>query len=182
MTAINCAGSLFRTIIPAPLVFFALAVTPGAAQEVRKVALNSTDTTSKYTQQHTVDVGDAPGHQLRVYEIHRVYGKDSPVIEGLRMKENWIRGMSDYVNQDGPGMSYSVYMMENGDRIFTRANFVSQSVESDRATLKNMSTATITGGTGKFKGIRGIIRSEINANPKSGFFESKGEMEYWIEK
>lgn len=72
--------------------------------------------------------------------------------------------------------------MENRDRIFTHSNLVAHSVESGKASLRNMSTATIVAGTGKFRGIRGILRDGVNANPKSGFFESTGEMEYWIAK
>lgn len=90
------------------------------------VSLETKDTTSKYTQQHTIDVADAPGHQIRIYEIHRVFGRDAPVVQGVRMKENWIRGTSDYVKENGPGSSYGEYVMENGDR-FQRTCFSTQS-------------------------------------------------------
>jgi hypothetical protein len=33
---------------------------------------------TKYPQQLALDVGDIPGHQVRVYELHRVYPNDKP--------------------------------------------------------------------------------------------------------
>jgi len=33
---------------------------------------------STYTQQHTLDVGDIPGHQIRIHEVHRTYPNDKP--------------------------------------------------------------------------------------------------------
>jgi hypothetical protein len=38
---------------------------------------------STYTQQHTLGVGDVPGHQIRIYKIHRTYPNDKPNCEGL---------------------------------------------------------------------------------------------------
>jgi hypothetical protein len=44
------------------------------------------------------------------------------------------------------------------------------------------SVETITGGTGKLVGIRGMIRASGAADPKAGFNETQAEIEYWIEK
>ena len=100
------------------------------------------------------------------------------------MKELWTRGSTDFTALNGLGTSYNVYVMENGDKIYSRANFLAHATPSadGKASLRNMSTAIITGGTGKYQGIRGVVRSETNADPKKGFNETKGEMEYWMEK
>ena len=37
---------------------------------------------ARYTQQHTIDVGDVPGHQVRVFEVRRTYPSNPPVING----------------------------------------------------------------------------------------------------
>ena len=38
---------------------------------------------TKYTQQHTIDVGDVSGHQVRLFEIRRTYPSNAPVINGM---------------------------------------------------------------------------------------------------
>jgi len=48
--------------------------------------------------------------------------------------------------------------------------------------LKNIAVLTVTGGTGKFIGIRGVVRTENFADPAAGVNQGKGELEYWMEK
>ena len=158
-----------------------MAAIPAVAQEKKKVSFNSPATSTRYLQQHAIDVGDGPGHQIRVFELQRSYGSDAPVIEGVKLKESWSRGFTDFNDLNGLGLSYNIYVLENGDRIFARGNFIAQSVASE-GSLRNMAAAAITGGTGKFRGIRGVVRTETTANPKAGMNEQKGEMEYWLEK
>jgi hypothetical protein len=87
---------------------------------VFKVAAENT----KYTQQHAIDVGDVSGHQVRLFEIHRTYPSDAPVINGMKIVESWTRGISDYTNNNGEGTIFGVYVLENGDKIFTRGSLV----------------------------------------------------------
>jgi hypothetical protein len=163
----------------------ALCATPGAwAQEKQKVLFNVPAESTKYTQQHAIDVGDAPGHQVRVFELQRTFGKDAPMIGGVRVKESWTRGTTDFTDLNGPGTSYTTYVMENGDKIYSRGTFEAHRIATSdgKYALKNLGAGTITGGTGKFQGIRGVARSENFADPKAGTNESKGELEYWMEK
>jgi hypothetical protein len=37
---------------------------------------------TKYTKQFALEVGDIPGHQIRIYELHRVYPSDRPNCKG----------------------------------------------------------------------------------------------------
>jgi len=69
----------------------ALPVNDVIAQErlVFKVSAENT----KYIQQHTIDVGDVPGHQVRIFEIHRTYPSNAPVISGTKIIESWTRGI-----------------------------------------------------------------------------------------
>src|SRR2546423_8809193 len=98
---------------------------------VFKVAAENT----KYTQQHTIDVGDVAGHQVRLFEIHRTYPSNAPVINGMKMVESWTRGISDYTNNNGEGTTFAVYVLENGDKIFTRGSLVAvQSPEASNLT------------------------------------------------
>jgi hypothetical protein len=158
----------------------ALLPTGALAQEKQRVSYKATAENSKYTQQQFLDVGDVPGHQVRSYEIFRTFPTDAPVINGVKVKETWTRGYSDYINGNGNSTTYNVYVMENGDKIFTRASLVAQSDESGKLTVA--AAGPITGGTGKFAGIHGILRSVTKADPKAGFNEIDSTLEYWIDK
>jgi hypothetical protein len=56
---------------------------------------------SKYTQQHAIDVGDAPGHQVRIYELHRTFPGNAPVVNGLKLTKSWRRAVTDYIDGNG---------------------------------------------------------------------------------
>ena len=156
--------------------------TASLAQQTQKVSLPTV--TTKYTQQHTIDVGDVPAHQIRVFEYQRVYGEDAPLIAGLRLKDSWTRGISDYADSTGPGSAYTTYAMENGDKLYAHGNFVTHGVPtaSGKKTLSTHAALTITGGTGKLSGIRGVVRTETTADLAAGINQGKGEIEYWMEK
>src|SRR4029077_6867204 len=113
--------------------------------------------TTKYTQQHVVDIGDVPGHQARLFEIQRIYGSDAPVINKSKLKEQWTRGMSDYIDNNGPANIYNVFVLENGDKFFVRTSLVAQS--SGDGKLINMTSGVVTGGTGSLARMHGIVSS-----------------------
>jgi len=155
----------------------ALPVNDVIAQErlVFKVSAENT----KYIQQHTIDVGDVPGHQVRVFEIHRTYPSNAPVISGTKIVESWTRGISDYTNNNGEATTYGVYVLENGDKFFTRGSLVA--VQSPEASdLTATAVGPITGGTGKLARINGMARTLTSANPATGINEIQVEIEYWL--
>jgi hypothetical protein len=41
-----------------------------SAQEKCKIKWENPAANSNYTEQHVIDVGDVPGHQIRIYELH----------------------------------------------------------------------------------------------------------------
>src|SRR5260370_2080412 len=124
-SAYSCAAtrniqmeSTMNRIIPPTLtaiMFLCLAValpTGGAvAQQNQHVFYKTTAENSKYTQQNVIDVGDVPGHQVRIYEIHRTYPTNPPVINGLKLVEQWTRGTSDYIDNNGTSTTYGVYVL-----------------------------------------------------------------------
>jgi hypothetical protein len=158
----------------------ALSLTGAIAQQKQHALINAPAENSKYTQQQVVEVGDIPGHQVRVFEIHRTFPTNPPVINGLKLTETWTRGISDYIDNTGTSTNYTAYVFENGDKFFTRVGLVAQSVGPGKFT--NSTAGTITGGTGKLLGIRGIVRSSGTAEPKAGVNENQTDIEYWIEK
>ena len=155
----------------------ALPTIPVVAQE--RLAFRVSAENTKYTQQHTIDVGDVAGHQVRLFEIHRTYPSNAPVINGMKMVESWTRGISDYTNNNGEGTTFAVYVLENGDKIFTRGSLVA--VQSPEATnLTATTVGPITGGTGKLARINGMARTITAANPKTGVNETQVDIEYWL--
>jgi hypothetical protein len=164
------------------LLGFAIALPAGDAfaQQKQQVSFKTPAANTKYTQQTTIDVGDLPGHQVRVFEIHRTYPGDAPVFSGLKLAEMWTRGVTDFTDGTGSSVNYSVYIMENGDKLFTRTALVAQGLGSGKFTTT--SAGTITGGTGKLAGVQGIIRTTGTAQPTAGVNENQTDIEYWFNK
>ena len=73
---------LFAVIVSAGLTLGGISA--AWAQQKQKIAYKLPAEASKFTQQHVLDVGDVPGHQVRIYEVHRTYPKDMLVVEGVR--------------------------------------------------------------------------------------------------
>jgi hypothetical protein len=168
------------TIVLLPCVATVLAAVDAAAQEKQQVSFKTSAENTKYTQQHMIDVGDFPGHQVRVYEIHRTFPNNAPVVSGVAIKEQWTRAISDYTDNNGPGTTYGIYVLENGDKFFTRSSLVAQSTGAGKLTASTV--GYITGGTGKFAGIKGIVRTVNTADPKAGVNEGQTEIEYTLAK
>jgi len=140
---------------------------------------------SKYTQQLAIDVGDVSGHQVRVVEIVRTYSEATKLrIMTARVKESSLRGMTDYVNGSGPARGYSVWVLDDGEKIFLAWDSISQSEPTASGSRKGSSEAVtrITGGTGKYKGIRGLMRDTVqfDTDPASGYSRSTTKGEYWF--
>ena len=154
------------------------------AQQKHQISYKNQGENTKYVQQHTIDVGDVSGHQVRIYEIHTTFPKDPPVFEGMRVVESWGRGYSDYIDINGRHWGYGILVLENGDKIFTRNDGSSQTIVNPDGAKKSTATGvtTLTGGTGKFRGIQGTLRYITIFDPKAGLNEGQTEGAYWIEK
>jgi hypothetical protein len=141
-----------------------------AAQEKQKVKLDISAAQTKYTYQHVLDVGDLPGHQVRMYEIQRTFKDTGPVYRGVRAVEEQIRGQSDMTNGNGQSWGYTITVLENGDKIFSRYTGTIWTIESEGGTRQTTynGTGTYVGGTGEFKAIRGTNRSRSIIQLKDG--------------
>lgn len=170
-----------RIILAAAIACLAL---PLAAQEKKqRLSFHVPASLTKYTAQHTLPVGDAPGHEVRICAITRTLGADAPSIGGVKVKEIASVGYSDYTDLNGPGVSYNTWTMANGDKIYSRANIVSHNLSWNDASKKgaeNRVAGPIVGGTGKFANIRGTVRNASQFDPKSGSNDSRYDIEYWI--
>ena len=132
------------SLISAALLALAVAVPAGqaAAQQMQRVSYKTPAANTKYTQQHFVDVGDVAGHQVRVLEIHRVFPTDPPVINGIKLKEQWTRGVSDYIDTNGTAFNYNIFVMENGDKFFVRTSVLAQNNSKPDGSKQSVATST----------------------------------------
>jgi len=161
-----------------------LMVASAHAQEKQKYFFKVPPGLAQYTQRHVLDVGDVPGHQVALGEMH--YGKytnEASVYDGVKVVEGWDRLQSDLVNGTGRVWSYRVYLLENADKIFARTEGVVQTTVAPDGAKKILATSviTLTGGTGKFKGIRGTLKATSSTDLKTGLGDVVQEGEYWIE-
>ena len=114
MTRLALAGAVLACFAGAAL-----------AQEKTRISFTIPASITKYTAQHTLPVGDAPGHEVRIFDLVRTFGADAPKIGGVAIKEMRSVGYSDYTELNGPGHAYNVMTMANGDKIFSHAAIVS---------------------------------------------------------
>jgi hypothetical protein len=155
-----------------------------AAQEKCTMSWQVPAADAEYTGQHAFDVGDVPGHQVRIFEVRRTFTDDQPNCEGLKPVEQWLRGYSDYVDRNGPSWGYSVTLLENGDKIFADFSSATQTAVSPDGSKKTVATTVQkwTGGSGKYQGVRGIQRESTVFDLDTNFNETRAEVEYWFEK
>lgn len=168
-----------RLLALAAMSVLGLTMSASAVAQQRMAFSYSAPAQSKYTEQHVLDVGDMPGHQIRVGTISTKYSNDAPVFDGVKESEatSWVT--SDYINGNGRFTQYVVVQMESGDKIY-------QTVEGQLQTSAGKATystvTTLRGGTGKFASIRGLIRGSGVADFKTGPSANPSVGEYWFEK
>jgi hypothetical protein len=78
------------------------------------------------TASEHIAADDLPNHIVRVYEARRTFPNDAPVINGLKLVEEWDRGAAELTDCNGTGTQITEHVMENGDKFFDRgrATFV----------------------------------------------------------
>jgi hypothetical protein len=184
--AMNSTVGRLVSILLAIVTAGVLLIVPGAAFAQQKLKFSYTQPPglTKYTQQHALDVGDVPGHQIRIASLHTKFASDSPEYDGVKVVETfgWIQ--SDYTNATGRFTQYTVSHMANGDMVFSRTEGLGQTTSAaDGSGKTSYSTVTtLTGGTGKFASIRGTIKGGGVTDFKTGPNNSPSEGEYWFQK
>jgi len=155
-----------------------------AAQEKQRYSHKPSPGSTRYAQTHLMDVGDVPGHQVRMAETQTLYSSNWPIYDGVRVVS--ARGVlvSDYTDGSGRAFSYTVQTLETGDKVFLRTEILTHSsAGADGAKRTGFSSvATLAGGTGRFKGIRGTLRTTGLTDLKTGTSGTESEGEYWLEK
>ena len=175
-------------IVTTVLLSSAWSVAPGTASAQQRYPIESRSewqAEGKYTQQHIIDAGDIPGHQIRILEIRRTYNEKSRfAVSGIKVKENWTWGYSDYVLGVGKAWGYTVWILEDGGKVFLEYSGGSNTQPTGSGAVEGTfhGTARLTGGTGKYRGIRGTMTDavEFNTDPASGYNRGNGKGEYWF--
>ena len=138
-----------------------------------------------YKQQHEIEVSDVPGHRIRVVEMHADFsalGEAAPTFAGVRAKEAYSYLSSDYTAGNGTAYGYAVTHLQNGDRIFSRFSLMLHTqIGPDGKPISQFSqVGTLTGGTGKFKGIRGLLRTTGSTDFRTGSAPTIQEGSYYF--
>jgi hypothetical protein len=154
------------------------------AQEKHKYFYKNPPGIAKYTQNFSLDVGDVPGHQIRVFEVHSKFPPEAPVFDGIKVKESWSRQTTDYILGSGTGSGYTEYVLENGEKIFARISLQThaRTGQDGVKTMQYTTVTALTGGTGRFKGIRGTLLASGGTDLKIGTSNVQTDGEYWFEK
>lgn len=155
------------------------------AQEKHAIAWEASPEQSSYPTQHVIEVGDMPGHFLRIAELHRVYPDPdtAPMFNGVRVVEEISPFFSDYIDLNGSVTGYTMFKLENGDVIYGTIKGDSHTLLDGNGELAKTDfsgVTVLTGGTGDFANIRGLIRSVIVADIAEGINQVNYEGEYWM--
>ena len=128
-------------------------------------------------KKHIIEVGDVPGHKLRVYEVRNEYPQRDFALAGVAVKELVSDGVSDHVNGSGSFTAYNILTLVDGNKVFVR---VTGATQSDSAGgNRSTSVENFVGGTGKFKGIHGQMRNTFRRAPGSNAVTVEVDGEYW---
>ncbi len=154
------------------------------AQDRQRASWKVPEASATYTQKLNIEVGDVPGHIVRIYEVQRKFTDVAPVFAGVRASQAWDRGQAEYVNLNGPSWGYTIFDMANGDKVFARFNGAVRTTltESGEKQTAYSGTTVLTGGTGKFKGIRGLFHETDVVDIANGKSETTGTGDYWFEQ
>jgi hypothetical protein len=175
MLASAAKGSVSALVTAVAMLALSL---PVIAQQKFKYSFGASAQT-KYTEQHIIEVGDVPGHQIRVATLSTKYGIEAPTYDGVKAVEStgWLS--SDYIAGNGRFIEYAATQMENGDKIYS---YIEGQLQTSAGKAAFSTVTTLRGGTGKFSSIRGVIRGSGVTDFKTGPSTNPSEGEYWFEK
>ena len=158
----------------------ALLAGPQAYAEQKYTITQPANASSQFTQEHIIEVGDVPGHKLRVYEVRNEYPQNDLAFARVAVKEMLSHGISDAVNGSGSFTAYNVFTPVDGNKVFVRLTGTTQS--DGAGGNRSIAVENFVGGTGKFKGMRGQMRTTLQRAPGSSSLNVQVTGEYWIEE
>jgi hypothetical protein len=136
------------------------------AEDTQRVSFKIPDGNAKYIVSQNVEIGDVPNHIVRLFDTVAAIPKGAATVGGIQLVEVSARGTGDLIDgHGGSNAGYLIFTGENGDKFFSRSTLVSQRVSGKLLVTWG---GAITGGTGKFTGIHGLVRQVSNFDPSPG--------------
>ena len=180
-------GRMMEKMVAAVCVVAALSPCTIWAQQKHPVSISSDGAKTRFIQQLAIDVDDNAGHQVRVFENHRIYAADrQATVAGERIVESFGRGLSDYIDGIGPVSGYITLVTDKGNKIFLEFSGSSETRPTDTGSKRGTynGTARFVGGTGSFSNIRGYLvdSTKYDTDPKTGYNVGDFNGEYWFEQ
>ena len=173
--------------------FFALGV--GAAlsafgsaeasgQEKCKISWEVPAADATFTGQHAFDVGDVPGHQVRIFEVRRTIADEPAELRGAEAGRAMVARLLGLRRAQRPGLGlHGDAARERRQDLRGVLSAIQTTVNPDGSQKTEATTVhKWTGGTGKYQGVRGIQRESTVFDPDTNFNETRAEAEYWFEK
>jgi hypothetical protein len=125
-----------------------------AAAAAAQTKIAGTGKCGKPETQHSIEVGDRPGHMIVI--VKQACTWTAPIeMEGVKAKGYTTAIVSDVSGQKAMDRGYVVVTMEDGDKAFVRVNAGTSTMGKDGQPESDEGTWSYTGGTGKFKGLKG---------------------------
>jgi hypothetical protein len=143
---LNLGGLMKTRIMTVAGLAFARASAVGAQTKI-----TGTVTCAKPDPNYTIDAGDHPGHSFGLSKLACKW--TDTLINGLKITDDTGAGTSEATATKITSNGTRVVTMENGDKFF--ANVHDSSPVKDGMPTDIEGTFTISGGTGKLKGIKG---------------------------
>jgi len=168
-----------------PLVLLAVTRAGGvAAAGQQPIAYDLGAATTRYVREYRLEVDDVPRHELRLYDLKREFARSAPVFDGVRAAQSREQGAADLVDQNGTESGYVIYVLEDGNRVFGQYRGAVQTRRwPDGSRHYDVrGTIELTGGTGRFEGIKGDLRVWQALDPGADSNQGAVEGIYWFER
>ena len=136
----------------------------------------------KYKEQKSIKVDDIDGHFIRIFKTETNHKNPSKNCEGLTIIKTEFYGISDYINKSGTVTGYSIGTYDDGSKIFSYLNGISQTPKDQSQNGFVSLTIKITGGAGQYKGVTGYGKGKTEFNPETGYSAGTTETFYMIRK
>lgn len=152
------------------------------SEEQCKFISTTTNDEVTYTEQKSIKVEDVNGHFIRIFKTETNHKNSKKNCEGLKVKQTLFFGISDYINKNGKVRGYSIGIYDDGSKIFSYLDGISQTPDDLTKNGIVTSTITITGGTGIYKGVIGYGKNKTEFNPETGYSSGTTKTYYSINK
>jgi|WetSurSiteA1Bulk_404760.scaffolds.fasta_scaffold05758_2 hypothetical protein len=106
---------------------------------------------AKPDKDHSIEVGDQPGHVFQIMHVVCTYSKGE--FDGIRLKDEADTGFYEGTKDVAHGRFSGLINMANGDKVYISGE--STMALKNGAPKGEQGKANFNGGTGKFKNIKG---------------------------